>query len=72
MHLVVAGADLPFAVDDETAVGELAIVEAYGERADVEPDAVALRRIPACGEHEVFILIPEILRGARAIAVEQA
>src|SRR5438270_360786 len=30
MHLVVAGADLPFSVDDETAVGELAgVIECH-------------------------------------------
>src|SRR6476646_471542 len=31
-----------------------------------------LRRIPAGGEHKVIVLIPEILRCTRAIAVEQA
>src|SRR5207248_9369701 len=69
MHLVVAGADPPFAIDDEAAVGALSVLHQHRKRADVEPDTVALRRLAARSEDRVLFLAPDVLCGAPAVAI---
>ena len=72
MEFVVGRADLALPVDDERAVGDLAIIHQHGQRADVQPDTVARGRFASLGEHAIFILWPQGLRCAGCIAVEQA
>ena len=56
MELVVARANLAFAIDQEAAVGDLAIAGQDRERAEVKPDPVATRRLAAGCEHLIVLL----------------
>ena len=72
MDLVVARANLALAIDHEAAVGDLAVVGQHRERPDMKPDAVGLGRLAAGGEHQIFVLAPQILARALLVAIEQA
>src|SRR5438445_10850135 len=71
MDLVVAGADLPLAVDDEAAVGYLAVADQNRERANIEPDMVAPCGFAAGGEDDVVLFAAQAVGGPSAVPVEQ-
>ena len=64
-------ADPPFAVDHEATVGDLAIVHAYRERANVEPDVMLPRGVAAGSKHDVLVFGFYVLRGASAVGAKQ-
>ena len=67
MDLVVAGADLAFAVDHEAAIGEFAVAGPHRERAEMRPRCHgACRRLADRGEHRISSSCRRLLRRARA------
>ena len=66
-----SGADVALAVDHEPAVGDLGPVDEHGKRADMQPDAMLLRRFTARCQHFVFIFGPQALRRSSGITIEQ-
>ena len=59
-------------VDHEPAIGELAVLGAHRQRAEMHPQCRALRRLAAGGEDLILFLLRRLLARPLGITVEQA